>query len=295
MSNTHKPVHEVFMRRARGIGHILRNHVDSMKGFAANEKLSPNLVINGDNTTLQYYRDDGGDRHSYKHDGCVQIGAIQPADAKNIEFGAEHIDKSEVIAENVLIFDNRGGDSDLEVDLRSSFGESEESETSESAGASVSIEIESEQDISGVAKFREQIQAEAHTEISKRRTASTTNEDDYDESMVVLPGKRKKVTQRRSRASGEIAVTAHGDFTYSVMVGYHSHYWHHGIYWATWEEFSDVIQGDAPDNCPLSQLIKRQPLYHADMWVLDDIDSELRYSIKFEGRNVIEYIIADDS
>ena len=53
--------------------------------------------------------------------------------------------------------------------------------------------------------------------------------------------------------------------------------------WDSWSEFCDAVRGEAPDNVCLAESFKKRHPWHADLWALDPLNSEVKYNVKFEG------------
>ena len=91
-------------------------------------------------------------------------------------------------------------------------------------------------------------------------------------------------------------VTAEGTFTHTVRIGRLArkvkpeHHWN-SVDWDSWQQFKDCVNGDAPDNYPMSAKFKADPPYHADLWALADVSAPLRYTVKFEGKIIEGYAV----
>lgn len=285
-----KPLHEVFLKRAQGVGHILRGRVWRMDGFAGNERLNVDLIQNDDGTsTLAYTRHSDGDAR-------IEIGNIKPDGLANVVFGEEHIAKSQQLGSNEEVVDNRNGVAEIEVSFRDLFSKTESKEKEKSAGTSIKIAVESEQDIEGVASFKESVETEAHAELSESEGTETTSEVEGEEGTTVPVGKRVRITETRERADGFIEVTAHGKFVHRLDVGKHSGGgWHggHNGHWDSWNDFCDVVKGEAPDNWSLAKSFKDKHAYHADLWALNPLEATVKYKVSFEGRVVRSYSVEE--
>ena len=284
---TARPLFEVFMKRAQGVGHILRDRgLWRISGFRSNEPLTVRLVQNNDgSTTLQYHRKSDGD-------GVVEIRNIKPTGLADVSFGEENILKSEQLGSREEVVDNRNGVEVIDVSFRDLFSQTDSKETGKSSGGSLKVSVESSQSIEGVAEFKESVETEIHEELEETEGSETTKEQEGAESTSVPVGKRVRITQTRARTDGEIEVVAHGQFTHGLTVGKHSggkFVGGHNGYWDTWPDFSDVVRGEAPDNWDLAPSFKSRPANHADLWALDDLDTEVRYQAKFEGRISVSY------
>ena len=285
-----RPLYEVFEHRARGIGHILRDRgIWRMAGFAANEPLHEYQYPNDDGSvTLAFVRrSDGRARIEFRN--------VKPAGLSEVNFGEETVLKSEFLGSNEEIVDNRDGTGDIEVSFRDLFAKSDEKskETKKSAGTSVSVTVSASESIEGVASFDESITAEAHAEYSESEssTTSTSREEEGEESTVVPVGKRVRITENRSRADTQQEVTARGDFTFGIAAGKHSGGRFVGRFakFDSWSDFCDAVRGEAPDNVCLAESFKNRHPWHADLWALNPLNSEVKYNVKFEGRVMRTY------
>lgn len=287
-----KPLFEVFLPRARGIGHILRGRVYRMDGFAANEPLTVDLLSESDGTPALLFR-----RKSDGH-GVIRIGEIMPDGLAKVLFGEEHIHKSEQIGSTEEIVDNRHGVAPIDITFRDLFSKTDSESTTQSEGGSVKLTIEAEEDIEvpgvGGGSLKESLETEAHTEFEESSGSSTTREDEGGESTTVPVGKRVRVTETRARADGDIDVTAEGRFKYKIAAGKHSggrFVGGHNGYWDSFEDFSDVVRGEAPDNWDLAPSFKEHAARHADLWALDPLVASVRYKVTFEGRVLRAYSV----
>ena len=293
------PIHEVFSHRAQGLMHLLRFYITELGGFRVGEKMTVDLIPGqqGGGPTLRFWRAKwvdawGSTRHPY-----VEFGNIQPTNPRNVLFGPETLTKSEGIGSNEQTVRNDGF-APIHIDLKDLFSqdEGEESSTEKSAGSSITINIESEQSIEGFAKFKESIGVEAHAEFaeSQSRSKSTSHGVEGEEDTDVPVGGCIIVTESRSRADTVQEVTADAGFTHTVSVGRFAphvksnHKWW-SVTWDSWEEFLDVVNGDAPDNAPMADAFKEHPIQRADRWALAEIDSPLRYKVKYEGKIIRNY------
>ena len=290
-----RPLYEVFERRARGIGHILRDRgIYRMAGFRADEPLHAYQYDNDDGSvTLAFVRESDGRSR-------IEFQNVKPAGLSDVNFGEETVLKSEFLGSNEEVVDNRSGTGEIEVSFRDLFAKSDEKskETEKSAGTSVSVTVSASESIEGVASFEESVTAEAHAEYSESEssTTSTSREEEGEESTVVPVGKRVRITENRSRADTQQEVTARGDFTFAIACGKHSggkFRGHHGRTvvgrWDSWSEFCDAVRGEAPDNVCLAESFKKRHPWHADLWALDPLNSEVKYNVKFEGRVMRTY------
>ena len=290
MTEQAKPLHEVFMRRAQGVGHLVRQRIWRMQNFTSGEPLNVELIQNDDGTsTLAYTRKSDGD-------GRIEIGNIKPDGLANVVFGEEHIEKTEQLGSNEEVVDNRHGVSEVEVSFRDLFSKTDSKETDKSAGTSLKVSVESEQDVEGVASFKESVESEVHAELSESEGEETHSEAEGEEGTTVPVGKRVRIIETRERADGFIEMTAQGKFTHRLDVGKHSggHFvGRHNGHWPSWNDFCDVVRGDAPDNWSMAKSFKEHPAYHADLWALDALNATVKYKASFEGRVVRSYTVEE--
>ena len=292
-----KPIHEVFLRRARGVGHILRDRVFRMTGFSASEPLTVEVDQQDDGSMRIRFR-----RESDGH-GVIEFQNVQASSVSAIHFGEETLQNPETLGSNVEVVDNRKGVAEIPVSFRDLFSKSHGKEHTDekSAGTSVSVEVTASQSIEGVAGFEEKVSAEAHAEISQSdtETEDTTSEFEGEEGTTVPVGKRVRITETRTRADVVQDVTGHGDFTFSLQVGKHSGGKFVGGHnrgwakWDSWQQFVDVVKREAPDNWGLAKSFKEHHAYHADLWALDPLDAEVRYVVKFTGRVMRSYVVEE--
>ena len=231
--------------------------------------------------------------------GVIEFGNIQAMDPRNVLFGPETLLKSEQLGATSQTVNN-GGYRDININLRDLFGKEDSSEesTEKSAGTSLKVSVESEQDVEGFAKFKESVEAEAHAEVSESssRSQTSSHEEEGGEDTSVPPGGCIIALESRARADTSQVVTASGAFTHTVRVGQYSHKvapkhkWGM-VQWDSWAQFVDVVKGEAPDNWPWATKFKEHPPNHGDLWALADINSPLRYVVKFEGKIIRKYSV----
>ena len=286
---------EVFNKRARGVGHLLRNApVPGMHAFSAHEALRVTQT-SADPPTLIFARKHSTNRH---HSQMVVLEHVTAAGTEGITFGPQTILKSEDLGSITEVVDNRKNSGEQRVSYRDLFGKAEgkEKSTDKSAGTSVSVSVSASESVEGVAEFEESVTAEAHAEFSESESSSeeTSSEDESEHELVVAPGKRVRVTMDRKKADVVQTAKANGKFTHTVAVvettGGH---WHHVVRWDTWQQFKDCVHGDAPDNWPLASYFKTHKPNPADFWALDDLNVPLEYDVKFEGRIVRSFTVEE--
>ena len=288
MAEKAKPLHEVFMRRAQGIAHLMRGRVWRFDGCTSGEPLNVGLILNDDGTsTLIYTRKSDGHAR-------IEFRNIKPDGLANVVPGDEHILKSEQLGSNEETVDNRHGVAEIEVKFRDLFSETDSKETDKSAGTSVTVSVEATESIEGFAEFSESLETEAHAEISESEGRETTKEAEGEEDTTVPVGKRVKITETRARADGTIDMMASGKFIHGIVMGKHSggrFVGGHNGYWDSWEDLCDVVTGHAPDNWCLAEDFKAHRAYHADLWALDPLSATVRSKAKFTGRIVRGYTV----
>ena len=283
------PIHEIFLGRAQGVGHLMRDRVWRMAGFASDEPLSVELIP-GDTPTIRYRRESDSD-------ACIEIGQITPGALAAVHWGEEQVLRSEQIGSTQQTIDNRKGPAAVSVKFADVFSETHSSSSSSKTGVSVSVTVKSSQKIEGVASFDESITAAANREVSESEGSSSTRSVTGDESTTVPAGKRVKITETRTRSDVEIPVTAQGTFTHTLGIGKHSGGDWKGKsgegfgWWSSWDDFKQCVDGQAPDNWPFATSLREHPPWHADLWALDPIDAAVAYVVTWEGRVVRAYTV----
>ena len=286
-----KTLQSIFLPRAHGVGHLMRDRVWRMTGFASNEELTVEY-IDGPKPTLRYRRKSDGD-------SCIEIGEITPDGLADVVWGEERTLLSEQIGSTSEVVDNRGGVEAIDVKLSDVFSATHSSSSSEKTSESVSVTIKSSQSIEGVASFDESITAAANHEVSESHGEATTRGESGEEHTTVPVGKRVRITETRSRADVEIPVTAHGKFTHTLGLGKHSGGDWKGKpsqgygWWPSWADFVDCVRGDAPDNWAFATSMRDRPPWHSDLWALNSIEANVAYTVTFSGRNQRTYTIKE--
>ena len=296
---TARPLTEVFKWRILGIAHLLNHNVDGWRSFPITEKLTVNY-LEGDANTLpriEAWRGHGGTHHQ----PLLRIGNITPNGVADLVYGDETVLKSEQLGSIVKTIDNRHGARDIDVDMRDLFSETDasESSTEKSAGGSVSVTVSASESIEGVASFEESVTAEVHTEIAESESSSSESgkEDESSETTTVPVGVLQKFTLNRKRTDTSQRVTGTGEFTHDIRIGLWDHKdghndaqkFHRSVYFESWGQFCDVVHGHSPDNYPLAAYFKQHPIRTADLWAIKDLNSEVQYDVKFEGRIESDY------
>ena len=297
------PIHEVFLPRAQGLFHLLRQYVPSFTGAKSRESLRVDQFNGADGSiTLRYSMRRGGLFWGHPCTPMLEFRNITPDSPESVVFGPETTLKSERIGATTETVDNRAGDGDVEVDFSDLFSKEDSKEDSKdkSAGGSVKVSIEAEQSVEGVASFKEAVETEAHAEVSESTStsSSTGKEDTGDEGTIVKPGHCKVIAETRSRADTRQTVTADGAFSFALAVGQYTHavkrqhQWMWTV-WESWQQFLDCVNQQAPDNYPMADSFQRRPIEHADRWALKALDVPLRYDVKFEGKVIRSFAVRD--
>ena len=285
------PLHELYLRRAQGVGHMMRDRVWRTAGFGSGEPLTVELIPDT-NPTLRYRRVSDSDL-------CIEIGELTPLGLANVLWGEERTLKSEQIGSTSQVVDNRNGVATVSVKLGDLFGEIHSSSTTSKTGVSVSVTVKASEKIGGVASFDESITAAANHELSETTGSSEQRTATGEESTSVPPGKRARITETRSRADVEIPVTAVGQFSHTLAIGKHSGGdWKGGHgrgygWWPSWSDFVECVDGNAPDNWDFATSLREHPVWHADLWALDPIEAPVAYTVTFQGRMSRTYSVEE--
>ena len=286
---TEKTLQSIFLPRAQGVGHLMRDRVWRMTAFASNEPLTVEL-LDGPAPTIRYRRVSDGD-------ACIEIGNITPGALAAVHWGEEQVLRSEQIGSTQQTIDNRGGPAPISVKFADVFAETHSSSSSSKTGVSASITVKSTQKIGGVAGFEESITIAANREVSESEGSSSTRSETADEATTVPAGKRVRITETRTRSDVDIPVTAQGTFTHTLGIGKHSggdwqgkpgegHGW-----WSSWDDFVQCVDGQAPDNWDFATSLREHPPWQADRWALNPIDGAVAYVVSWEGRVVRTYTV----
>ena len=286
-----KTLESIFLPRARGVGHLMRDRVWRMTAFASDEPLTVEL-LGGPAPTIRYRRVSDGD-------ACIEIGSITPGPLAAVHWGEEQVLRSEQIGSTQQTIDNRHGPAPVSVKFADVFSETHSSSSSSKAGVSVSVTVKSTQKIGGAVGFEESITAAANREVSESEGSSSTHSDTADEATTVPAGKRVRITETRTRSDVDIPVTAQGTFTHTLGIGKHSGGdWKgkpgegHGL-WSSWDDFVRCVDGQAPDNWDFGTSLREHPPWHADRWALNPIDGAVAYVVSWEGRVVRTYMVEE--
>ena len=290
-----KPIHEVLNKRARGIGHILKDRIPRMHDFKGQERLVPRVYPkDGGLMLVQFYRrNDIG--------AVIEFDNVAASGTANTHYGPETILKAEDLGAVSETIDNRTGFKEIEVSFSDLFSKTDSKETEKSGGTSTKITIEAEEGVEGFGSIKESLEQEVHAEFAESEGSEVTNERSGDEGTIVPVGKRVKITETRQRADTELVVTSNAMFSFKLNVGYHDHRWNHSWKghrahrdyqrWDSWQDFVDVIKGEAPSNIDLATSFMQHHADHADLWVLDELDGEVKYKVRFEGKIIKVYTV----
>ena len=138
----YRPIHEVFLPVAQRVAFLVRGRgVYRFTNIKVDEPFAAYSYPQDDGTTRLLYR------RTFEHDGDVEL-YVAAGDAANLQFGAEHILKSENLPSVSEEVDARKHSEDVDVNFRDLFGKSESSEHTDSGGASVKVSVESPSRIS---------------------------------------------------------------------------------------------------------------------------------------------------
>ena len=163
---TEKTLQSIFLPRAQGVGHLMRDRVWRMTAFASNEPLTVEL-LDGPAPMIRYRRVSDGD-------ACIEIGAITPGPLAAVHWGEEQVLRSEQIGSTQQTIDNRDGPAPVSVKFADVFAETHSSSSSSKTGVSASITVKSTQKIGGVVGFEESITLAANREVSESEGSSST-------------------------------------------------------------------------------------------------------------------------
>ena len=232
------------------------------------------------------------------HRCIIEFGNVTADGTANTRYGKETILKAEDLGAVSADYDNTHGFRDIELEFRDLFSKEDSKETDKSGGTSTKITLEAEEGIEGFGSLKESLEQEVHTEFAEREGSKTTNEREGEEATICPVGKKVVIQEFRKRADTELEVTSDAQFTFNLKAGSHDPRFNHGwkrggpphkATWETWQDFVDVIKGEAPDNIDLAENFKRHPAHHYDLSVLDPLDGEVRFKIRFEGKIIKSY------
>ena len=290
-----KPIHEVFRQRAQRIGFVLKNRIGRFHGW--NPHGEPMRVevhdAKGGGKTIQFQR--RSDPRCF-----IEFGNVTAAGTANTRYGPETILKAEDLGAVSEVVDNRTGYKEIEVSFSDLFSKTDTKETEKSGGTSTKLTVEAESGIEGFGSVKASVEQEVHAEFAESQGSEVKNEVGGEEGTGVPIGKRIQVTQTRKRADTELVVFSDALFSFNLKAGSHDPRWNHGwkkggpphkATWSSWQDFVDVIKGEAADNIDLSENFQKHPAHHYDLSVLDPLDGEVRYKIKFEGKIIKNYTV----
>ena len=291
------PIHEVFLGRARAIGHMFRIYGwESYQGFRSDENMTVEQTGAAGSINLRYWRKLViGHKHRQAY---IYFEGIQATDPTSVEFGPETTTNQQVISVRKEPVVNHGF-SDIQVKFDDVFGKTTGDDTSKTAsgGGSVKTTIEEEAGVEGVEKFKASLEVEVHAEYSETKSHSegTSHDAGSGEETEVPPGKAVSITETRSRADTSQEVSAHGNFTHAVEVGQYTHKvkpnhkWGN-VKWDSWGQFLDVFHGEAPDNWPMAPEAKKHVPFSKDMMTVErPLSAPLKYRVRFEGVIINKY------
>ena len=284
-------LHEIFLGRAQGVGHLMRDRVWRMTAFASNEPLRVE-VLPGELPTIRYRRESDGD-------ALVEIGAVTPGPLASVHWGEEQQLSSEQIGSTEEVIDNRKNSSPIAIKFSDVFSETRSRTTSDKTSVSLSVTVKANESIAGVASFDESITAAANREASESEGSSSTRSVTGEESTTVAPRKRVRITETRTRSDVQVPVTATGTFTHTLGIGKHSGgNWRgrdgqgHG-YWESWADFVSCVLGRAPDNLSFAGNLREHPPYRADLYAIDGLTANVSYDVEWRGRVIRSYTVEE--
>ena len=279
---------EVFLSRAQGVAHLMRDRVWRMIGASSSEPMRVELIEGEGGPTLRY-------RLERDTDGCVEIGAITPAGIADVRYEAPVPQNSVPLASSSREVDNRKGVAAINLKFAEFFGHTDTRSESHKVGGSVQVQIKSSQKIAGSVSFDEAVTATATTEFASSAGSADVHNVTGEESTSVPVGKRVRLFEEISRSDLVIPVTARGKFSHTFGIGKHSGgHWKGGHgrgygWWESWEDFRTVVAGDAPDNWDFATSMREHPPWTADLWALKEIDAPLEYEVTLTGATVAAY------
>ena len=290
---TDRLISDVFLGRAQGVAHLMRDRVWRMTGASSSEPMQVELDESGQNPTVRY-------RLERDTDGCIEIGSITPAGIANVQYGTRIPQNSVPIASSIREEDNRFGVEPINIKFSELFGHTDTHGESHKVGGSVQVQIKSSQKIAGGSvSFDEAVTATATTEFSSSEGSTDVHNVTGEESTSVPVGKRVRFKETISLSDLVIPATAHGKFSHTFAIGKHSGgRWKGGNgrgfgWWDSWEEFCAVVRGDAPDNWAFAKSMRDTPPWNADLWALNDIVADLKYEIRLTGATIAAYEVEE--
>ena len=288
-----RPIHEVYRQRAQRVGFVLKNRIGRFHGWNPHGEPMNVFVrdLDGGAKLIQFQR--RSDPRCY-----IEFGNVTAAGTANTRYGPETILEAEDLGAVQQTVDNRTGLKDIEVAFSDVFSKTDTKETEKSGGTSAKLTVEAESGVEGFGSIKASLETEVHAEFAESEGTEVTNERGGDEGTIVPVGHRVLITQTRKRADTELEVYSDAQFTSGLECGSHdprpNHGWKkggppHKAHWDTWQDFEDVIRGDAADNIDLAQSFQRHPAHHYDLSVLDPLAGEVKYKARFEGKIIKSY------
>ena len=283
-----RPIHEVFRPRAQRVGFVLKNRLGRFAGWNPHGEPMNVYVrdVGGGAKLIQFQR--RSDPRCY-----IEFGNVTAAGTANTRYGPETILKAQDLGAEQETVDNRSGSREVPVDFSDLFSKTDTKETEKSGGTSVKLTVEAESGVEGFGSIKAALESEVHAEFAESEGTEVTNDRGGDEATIVPAGQRELITETRKRADTELEVFSDAQFTHSLKCGSHdprpNHGWKRGgpphkASWATWQDFEDVIRGDAADNVDLARNFQVHPAHHYDLSVLDPLAGEVKYRVRFEGK-----------
>ena len=290
-----KPIQEVFRQRAQRIGFVLKNRIGRFHGWNPNGEPMRVEVrdAGGDAKLIHFIR--RSDPRCY-----IEFGNVVAAGTANTRYGPETVLASQDLGAVSEMVDNRTGFKSIEVGFADLFSKTDTKEDKKSGGTSLRISVDASEGIEGFGSIKESVTSEVHAEFAETEGSSVKNERSGDEGTIVPVGKRVKIIETRKRADTQLEVFSDAQFTFNLKCGSHDPRWNHGwkkggpphkAYWNTWQDFVDVIKGEAPDNIDLAENFHKHPAHHYDLSVLDPLDGEVKYTVRFEGKIIKDYSV----
>ena len=286
-----KPIHEVFKNRAHRIGVVLSRKIPRFTNWRYNEPVHAFVHQNRDGTSLVQFQ-------RASDPGCwIEFGEVNAEGTENTHYGKETLLKAEDLGAVDAHYHN-GGYEDIEIKFRDLFSKTDTKETKKSGGTSTKISLEAEEGVEGFGSIKESLEQEVHAEFAESEGTAVSNEREGEEATVVPPGKAIVVRETRRRVDSELEVTSNADFSFNLRAGAHEHRWNHGwkgkrpyghAFWNSWQDFCDVVRGEAPDNIELATAFQHHPARHYELDVLLPLDGKVRYKVRFEGKIIKLY------
>ena len=222
----------------------------------------------------------------------IEFGNVTAAGTANTRYGDETILKAEDLGAVSADYRNNGY-KEVEISLRDLFAKTDSKESEKGGGTSTKLTLEAESGVEGFGSIKASLEQEISAHFSEREGSAITNELEGEQATIVPVGKAVHVIEIRKRADTELVAYSDALFSFSLKCGSHdprpNHGWKkggppHKAAWSIWQDFVDVIKGEAPDNIDLATNFKRHPAHHYDLSVLDPLNGEVRYKIRFEGK-----------